>query len=753
MRRILRKIVLFGLVPVAALFVGMWAFTDIPHRLAVAVSIWRTSDQAMVQVETGSIAVAPAVDGSVFINIPGDPTLLRLPQDGADRRVRRVAGPGVLDIRRFGLPSPDRISILKDDLVVTESRLMTVMPSSREDLAFLQDQTERAMSEIARAASDPAELVRLAGLETVAFNAEDLEADSYGAEIEGLDEEVPPAADVPAGPVERTSLAFTRREAFRTPVWSDVVLRAELDRELEALLGESPLRGRAADLAARVIELIPGAASLSRGAVVALRLGGPSTAPDLTHISLYSPDDGYLGSLARLPDDRLTMSSDPWIDDDLMGLAGPAAATGATFRLLDAIYSAALRGGISAEEAGAFTTLLAASGLNLEKPAEEGDRITLAFSEDHGPGGTREGQLMYAALEGQSSQWRCYVVPDTAKGGYRCHIPGRQRSGAGAFVQPVDGVLTSKFGPRLHPIKQIVRLHAGVDWAAPTGTPIRAVADGRVSLAGDGRGYGNLMILAHADGVETRYAHLDRFAKGVVQGNVVRAGEVIGYVGTTGLSTGPHLHFETRVNGKPVDPMPFLTGQVMVAASGAVEALVEQIIRVESAGNARAKNPLSTATGLGQFIESTWLRMMRTYRPDLVATLDRRELLALRTDPSLSRDMVTKLAQENEAYLRSRGHGINPGRLYLAHFLGPEGAHRVLSAPGEQTIRDLMGAGVVRANPFLRRYTADDLERWADRKMGRLRSGPAVAAAPPKPVDPQTRLFVELVDQVLSEAG
>jgi len=209
------------------------------------------------------------------------------------------------------------------------------------------------------------------------------------------------------------------------------------------------------------------------------------------------------------------------------------------------------------------------------------------------------------------------------------------------------------------------------------------------------------------------------------------------------------------MNGEPIDPMPLLSGGRTVVSSGAVEALVSQIIKVESAGNARAKNPLSSATGLGQFIKSTWLRMMRTYRPELAASMSREDLLNLRFDPTLSREMVTRLAQENENYLKKRGHAITAGRLYLSHFLGPEGAHQVLSAQGSQTILSLMGAGVVKANPFLTNYTADDLEAWADRKMrGKRRGGASVAAAAPsKPIPPEVKLYMQLIDDLLTETG
>lgn len=114
--------------------------------------------------------------------------------------------------------------------------------------------------------------------------------------------------------------------------------------------------------------------------------------------------------------------------------------------------------------------------------------------------------------------------------------------------------MSSAFGMRLHPILGIFRRHPGIDFAAPTGTPIRAVGDGAVIKAGFGGGYGRMIEIRHRDGMITRYGHLRGFAMGVREGLVVGQGQVIGFVGSTGLSTGPHLHFETLVNGVSTDP-------------------------------------------------------------------------------------------------------------------------------------------------------------------------------------------------------
>jgi murein DD-endopeptidase MepM/ murein hydrolase activator NlpD len=127
---------------------------------------------------------------------------------------------------------------------------------------------------------------------------------------------------------------------------------------------------------------------------------------------------------------------------------------------------------------------------------------------------------------------------------------GPIRRGSGRFIWPVNGPLTSPFGQRWG------RLHAGIDISGPTGTPIRAAASGRVILMGPTGGYGNYTCVGHGGGISTCYAHQSRF--GTSNGASVRQGQVIGYVGNTGNSTGPHLHFEVRVNGSPTDPLGYL---------------------------------------------------------------------------------------------------------------------------------------------------------------------------------------------------
>ena len=115
--------------------------------------------------------------------------------------------------------------------------------------------------------------------------------------------------------------------------------------------------------------------------------------------------------------------------------------------------------------------------------------------------------------------------------------------------------VSSSFGMRRHPIKGFMRMHTGLDFAAPTGTPVLAAGDGQIVQAGRNGGYGKWVKISHGNGIATGYAHMSRIAAGVKRSARVRQGQVIGFVGSTGLSTGPHLHFELHRGGKPVNPL------------------------------------------------------------------------------------------------------------------------------------------------------------------------------------------------------
>jgi murein DD-endopeptidase MepM/ murein hydrolase activator NlpD len=186
----------------------------------------------------------------------------------------------------------------------------------------------------------------------------------------------------------------------------------------------------------------------------------------------------------------------------------------------------------------------------------EGDRFTAVYQQIYQDGKyLRDGELLAAEFVNAGKVYRAVrFVSDTGSAGYYSPDGAPMRK---AFLRaPVEFTrVSSVFNPhRMHPILNRIRGHMGTDYAAPTGTPVHAAGDGRVAFAGQRGGYGNALILAHSNSVSTLYGHMSRFAKHIRVGTRVQQGDVIGYVGMTGLATGPHLHYEYLVNGVHKNP-------------------------------------------------------------------------------------------------------------------------------------------------------------------------------------------------------
>jgi murein DD-endopeptidase MepM/ murein hydrolase activator NlpD len=167
----------------------------------------------------------------------------------------------------------------------------------------------------------------------------------------------------------------------------------------------------------------------------------------------------------------------------------------------------------------------------------------------------RDGDIIAAQFTNGGRIFRAvrYQLPDGSKSYY---TPDGQSMRKAFLRAPVEfSRISSRFNPgRMHPILNRIRAHKGIDYAAPTGTPVRAAGDGRVVTRGLQGGYGRVVVLEHGNGISTLYGHLSRFATNVNVGKRVTQGDVIGYVGMSGLATGPHLHYEYRVNGVHVNP-------------------------------------------------------------------------------------------------------------------------------------------------------------------------------------------------------
>ncbi len=196
--------------------------------------------------------------------------------------------------------------------------------------------------------------------------------------------------------------------------------------------------------------------------------------------------------------------------------------------------------------------------VDFQREIHPGDHFEMVFAAIEDERGNRlaGGEVLYAALNGKALTRGFYrfTPSDDAIADYF----DEKGESATKFLMktPINGArISSGFGKRRHPISGYSKLHKGTDFAAPTGTPVYAAGAGTIERANRYGGYGNYVRIRHANEYKTAYAHLSRFGKGMKAGKRVRQGDVIGYVGSTGASTGPHLHYEVYVKGKPVNAM------------------------------------------------------------------------------------------------------------------------------------------------------------------------------------------------------
>ena len=773
-RRVLAGVATLTVIAIATGFYltkDNWSFGDEDEELHPV--------EGMEDVPPDASVYVPAI-----IDLAGDPMWITLAPD-ADTATKghTVARPAELD----SSGASPQIEILSDVMLSASEKFMTTIPSTQEDFAFFKaqrqpstaapdDQQPTSPAPAAAPNDQPGDLANDlqappdAG-EPPAGSAPKADADDpeagWGETIDQGEAALP--AFKKTAIENNTTVATVTSEYQRFAATEDTFVKILNDRSLDSVALDAHFSADDARLAGEALKALFKRDGLESGFVVAMRGFRPNretTTMSLMQVSVYARNV-YVGTLTRNAAGAFVSGVDPWVREDLFNYSGASDQGGPKrqYRLLDAIYSTAARNKVPTSVIGEAIMYLS-RGQDLDAFASEDQRLVMIYSQTPRDEGEISGRVLYVGVLGKDKNLDCFVFQQS-DGQYAC-VTGddqvRSLNVTNGMVTPVAGVMTSTFGPRKHPILGTVRIHKGVDWAAPVGTPVMAAFDGEISFQGDGGSYGNLVKITHANGRETRYAHMQKFAIASGVGTKVKAGDVIGYIGTTGLSTGPHLHFELYQNGEAIDPLGTVTSvatAVSVSSGGpgdsAVETLTDRIVHVESGGSARAKNPNSSATGAGQFITKTWIRMMNTYRPDLARSLSTADLLALRYDATLSREMVRNLAREGEAYLRARGHQITAGRLYLCHFLGMEGAHQVLAASGSSQLSAVLGAAVIQANPFLTGKTVGYVIDWAERKMGQKvprvvtdQSQPATTTTEVRQTSPEFEKYKQAITALLN---
>ena len=217
-------------------------------------------------------------------------------------------------------------------------------------------------------------------------------------------------------------------------------------------------------------------------------------------------------------------------------------------------YQSAIKAGLTPNIITKLTKLLSYD-VDFQRDIRAGDKFKVICDVmvDQTGKAQRSGRIHYAMLKTRFDNIEFYSFKN---GGVDNYYDKKGRNIRKALLRtPVEAArISSRFGPRKHPILGYNKMHTGVDFAAPTGTKIYAAGDGKITRLGRNGGYGNYIKIRHNAKYSTAYAHLHKYAKGMRKGSYVKQGQVIGYVGSTGMSTGPHLHYEVHENGKKVNP-------------------------------------------------------------------------------------------------------------------------------------------------------------------------------------------------------
>ena len=221
--------------------------------------------------------------------------------------------------------------------------------------------------------------------------------------------------------------------------------------------------------------------------------------------------------------------------------------------------------------------------VDFQRDVRRGDSLEVLYEQYETADGhqVKTGDILFARINvgGQSTVAYRYETKDGRADFFTADGKSLKKA---IMMTPIDGArISSGFGVRKHPVLGYTKMHKGMDFAAPTGTPIYAAGDGTIEKASRFSSYGNYVRIRHAGGTKTAYAHMSRYGKGIVPGVRVKQGQVIGYVGTTGRSTGPHLHFEVLENGVQVNPRKVKTQQGEPLKGTELAAFKEQIRKLD----------------------------------------------------------------------------------------------------------------------------------------------------------------------------
>jgi hypothetical protein len=520
------------------------------------------STQVAPEPATAAPKSSPSAKLSTIIDLPGDPVLVRRGRVLTPKELR-LAVPTKLDANA---PKLEAVAYyVSATLVSTDGGYMGKFPEAGQEADALAAQLAINSAQIGGA-----------------FDATQLET--------GFDDDG--GADTPDDATSQllTSANSNQLEAIaggadRRPQLKQSNLKTVVPEKIGDLLianGYTEDSARAIEAAAKAafnVQTLPAQS-------VALAIGAFDASGDYraTQLSIYENNE-YVGSIALADNGIYGEGAQPTIPRGLLDDSGKVVDAAVRFNLADGVYSVGLRSGMP-EPVIREAIQLIGRLVDLKAPLLADEAVRVIFAREYRDKTKSSGRIVYVGMTGGAGALDCYSF-EGADGAFRCFDPKaaaepkgpEPKAGAppqslgdsgavsvGGILAPIKGApVTSLFGMRFHPILHILRLHAGIDFGAPVGSPVRAAADGKVEIAGPVSGFGNHVRIQHK-GFETSYSHLSEIPASIKPGADVTQGEIVALSGNTGLSTGPHLHFEFYLSGVAVDPMPHMGSEVQGSA-------------------------------------------------------------------------------------------------------------------------------------------------------------------------------------------